>query len=111
MTELTTDEMILALVERRGFVLPEGVKLPGMGIGASGYNCWSLDGQGGVAFFDRGSKAIHDLCACEFARRVKARSETHSFPSMGLGEAFRHAMYYGDSAAAIRALYDAMEAK
>lgn len=89
----TTDEMILDLHEKAGFVLPEGLwRTP--------QNLWVL-GQSQprrpVAAID--DQLAHDLCAMEFARQAGA------YPRVDW-ELWCDCMIQGDSAAAIKALWE-----
>ena len=108
---MTTDEIILALVERHGFTLPRGLHR------AVGLVCsrWWTEPLvvGGVNNLLTDQQA-HDLCACEFARQVVGNDrwtdnliDNHE----KLIELWDVRMTEGDSAAAIRTLYEAMEGK
>lgn len=111
---MTTDEQILALRDKHGFVLPEGV--------------YHDIVDGSVWWYFMGAQPcdramIHDLCAMSFARQVASRriregrpeSEAYWPFSNGGREiragAYKGLMGFGNSAAAIDALYNALEAK
>ena len=102
----STDEMILALVEKHGFTLPEGLEPRENEIHLYD-GAWTLNGN------DIEDQQAHDLCACEFAWEL-THGQRNARALGLLGDPldlFREWLGKGDSAAAIRALFDAMEAK
>lgn len=99
---MTTDETILALVERHGFVLPEGLVFDSLDKGKLSHQ-WMYGGR--LIPESKRIQMMHDLCACEFTRQVCNRDTPAD------NEWMEHHMGYGETAAAIRALYEAMELK
>ena len=97
---MNTDEMILALIERHGFVLPEGLKWNRHGF----WTTYGVDSRD-VELTDQ---QAHDLCACEFARQVKIKGTRMGWHYHDI---WMDAMLDGDSTAAIEALYEALEAQ
>lgn len=101
---MTIDEMILALVERHGFKLPEQQSSRGRIVVSPCYaeeHCYPGDN----GFCNLGTFA-YDVIAMEFARRVY---NIASYEGLTLGMRIAAPLAHGDSAAAIKALYDAME--
>jgi hypothetical protein len=102
MPDMTTDEMILALVATGKFTLPEGVERREATFGfLAGWNFDNGDGVG-VGCDDQ----AHDLCAMHFAREMKSWTDKERAPALHRG--FTLHMHDGDSAAAIKALYEAV---
>lgn len=89
----STDEMILDLHEKAGFVLPEGLKRDTFQ-GSSPF--WRYHGvySPGAEF----QQQVHDLCAMGYARQARA------YPRVDW-ELWCDCMIQGDSAAAIRTLW------
>jgi len=111
---MTTDQMILALVQRHGFKLPEGLFYEV----ADGLS-WFLQNHNGrkIWHLESGQHVFaHDLCAMEFARQYHNMCDGLTLerpycPACENELSFKKAMGLGDSAAAIKALYDAMESR
>ena len=102
---MNTDEMILALVEKYRFTLP--IHYAG---NKHATHRWFIDER--MSFGDGQNVAMltdqqaHDLCAMHFAR------ESIGGDNYGkLSKRWDACMSEGDSAAAIRELYEALEAK
>jgi hypothetical protein len=104
---MTTDEIILAIVATGKFTPPEELKPLGLGKGRSGHRCWELRGDSGTpTYYDSGSRVVYDLCAMHFAREMKSWTDKDKAPVFHRG--FTIYMHDGDSAAAIKALYEAV---
>lgn len=107
---MTTDEMILALVKSGKFTLPKGLK-------REDDEWWSYRAPHAFGLTLR-PKQAHDLCAMHFARGMLAR-DFDLFRIMPSNDVMRTdradyeyhtAIKHGDSAAAIKALWEATEA-
>jgi hypothetical protein len=105
---MTTDEMILELVETGKFTLPPDVVKVFDPVDKC--ECFALDMKG----MRTGKKThvllsnqqAHDLCAMHFAREMKSWTDKERAPAFHRG--FTVYMHDGDSAAAIKALYEAV---
>jgi hypothetical protein len=104
---MTTDEQILELVATGKFKLPEGLRVP-----SSDRRPGEINWYYNTSYF--GGSPIHDqhardLCAMHFAREAMA-SGYQATPGEGYvwDEKVGHHLSSGDSAAAIKALYDAV---
>lgn len=96
----TTDEMILDLHEKAGFVLPEGLEHQIKDMGMTGY--WTLENDTPEHRAPVPGQLAHDLCAMGYARQV----DSSHFRREGTEAAWIDAMHDGDSAAAIKALWE-----
>lgn len=101
----TTDEMILDLVEA-GFVLPEGTELLGGDLAIKGEAFTEVDTRQNFAAILLRKQLVYDLCALEFARQHRKRVASGEWSDGMLKWAFYKAMHDGDSAAAIKALWE-----
>jgi hypothetical protein len=103
---MTTDEMILALVATGHFTLPDPIGHDADGWFLNVTDTWGVSGK--VA-----GHVIHDLCAAEFARQIRAKDAagklTKRDPSDGAIFDMRWALGDGDSPAAIKALWEALQ--
>jgi hypothetical protein len=95
---MTTDEIILAIVATGKFTLPEGVIHAPM--------CRPCHWSFGRSRWALPDELAHDLCAMHFAREMKSWADKGKAPVLHTG--FTLHMHDGDSAAAIKALYEAV---
>lgn len=95
---MTTDEQILALRDKHGFVLPEGLGFHD-GVWIRGHH------SGHLPLVQEEPTKAHDLCAMAFAAQGCSKRIGRQW------DKWSTAMLDGNSAAAIDALYNAMEAK
>lgn len=98
----TTDEQILDLVAA-GFVLPKGTELLGSDLAIKCEAFTEVDTRQNFSAILLRKQQAHDLCAMEFARQAYPAKDTWNGTAL---ERCDDAMADGDSAAAIKALWE-----
>jgi hypothetical protein len=105
---MTTDEMILELVETGKFTLPPDVVKAFYPVDKC--ECFALEMKdvrtGEKAHVFLSNQQAHAICAMHFAREMKSWTDKERAPVFHTG--FTLHMHDGDSAAAIGALYEAV---
>jgi hypothetical protein len=103
---MTTDEQILELVATGKFTLSQGLRVPSSDRRPGEIN-WYYNTSyfGGSPIHDQHA---HDLCAMHFARETGPHGSFRTNWKLKTWDAISTALLVGDSAAAIKALYDAV---